>query len=300
MKLTLVRAFVLTVDHGGIRAAARVAGVSQVALAKQLREFEAQSGRLLFTRSTRGARPTAAAIELLPEARLLLEQVGRFEAAVRADTPRAPSVALNPLVSLVMWPAVMEAFVARAPGIRLRLVEGLLSTAIAGLRDGTLDFAVVAADPTAVPPDLAFEPILNTRTAFAVRHGHPLLGTRPGLDRLASYDWVQNEAPGGYSDRLKKWFKARSVPLPRMVSCDSLTTALGAVTATDAVACAPAGLLAHPCLASTVSVLEAELEPPRSTLGFLEQRGVPQSSAAAALQQALRSACARVPEAIVL
>ncbi|MCA3181489.1 MAG: LysR family transcriptional regulator [Burkholderiaceae bacterium] len=300
MKLPLVRAFVLTVDHGGIRAAARAAGISQVALAKQLREFETQSGRLLFTRSTRGARPTPAAIELLPEARLLLEQVGRFEAAVGADRLRAPSVALNPLVSLVMWPAVMEAFVARAPGVRLRLAEGLLSTTIARLRDGTLDFAVVAADPTAVPPDLAFEPILNCRAAFAVRHRHPLLGTRPGLDRLSTFDWVQNEAPGGYSDRLKKWFKAQGAPLPRMVSCDSLTTALGAVTATEAVACAPAALLAHPCLSSTVSVLEAELEPPRSTLGFLDRRGVPPTSAVAALQQAVRSACAGVPDAIVL
>jgi LysR family transcriptional regulator of abg operon len=300
MKLTLVRAFVMAVDEGGIRAAARAAGLSQVALAKQVREFEELVGQQLFIRSASGARPTSRALELLPEAKLLLDQVRRFESAVQSDAVRPLSVALNPMVGLVMLEQVLRVFDALHPRTRLRFSEGLFSTTAARLREGSLDFAIVAANANSVPPDLVFEPCLNTRNAFIARISHPLAGARTTLAQLVEFEWVQNEAPGGYSDRLGRWFEELGVPPPLIAPCDSLVTALSVLTATDAVVCAPCALAAHPSLSCLVTQLQVDVEPPRSTLGFLSRRGVPHSRAASDLQAAIRSACTLVPDAIAL
>lgn len=300
MKLHQIRAFVATIDEGGIRAAARSVGLSQVAVAKHLRELEAVVGRQLFTRTPSGTRPTASALQLLPEARLLLEQAHRFSSALAAQGGKHLALAINPAISLLLLGSVLPSFSRSRPDIKLRLHEGMFTTSLARLRDGSIELAIVAADAQSVPADLSFVPCVNTRVAFLARKGHPLLGARASLKQLRSFPWVQNEAPGGYSDRLRKWFGQLGVEPPTMIACDSFVTTMGVVQATDSIVCSPLALLDHRSVSGVLALIEADTEPPRSTIGFLTRRGEPLSRAADDFRAAVHHFCGSIAHAIPL
>lgn len=300
MKLHQIRSFVATIDEGGIRAAARSAGLSQVAVAKQLRELEAVVGRQLFTRTPSGTRPTAAALQLLPEARLLLEQAHRFSSALVARGQQHLALAINPAISLLLLGSVLPGFSRLRPDIKLRLHEGMLTTSLAKLRDGSIELAIVAADAQSIPADLSFAPFVNTRSAFLARKGHPLLGTRTSLKELRTFPWVQNEAPGGYSDRLRRWFDELGVEPPAFIACDSFVTAMSVVQATDCLVCTPLALMEHPSVSGVFARVEADTEPPRSTIGFLTRRGEPLSQAADDFRMAIHRSCCKLAHAILL
>jgi LysR family glycine cleavage system transcriptional activator len=66
LPLNALRAFALTVDLGGVRAAARELGVSHSAVSRHLRELEKWIGRTLFERDT-----DRASLSVVPQARAL-------------------------------------------------------------------------------------------------------------------------------------------------------------------------------------------------------------------------------------
>lgn len=79
MDLRLLRYFVATADAGSATRAASVLHVTQPVLSRQLRQLEQQLGLRLFERDGRRLRLTAAAEEILVEARALLSHADRVE-----------------------------------------------------------------------------------------------------------------------------------------------------------------------------------------------------------------------------
>src|SRR5690606_34056640 len=74
-KLTV---FLAAVDHGSFSAAARALGRVPSAVSMAIANLEAELDLQLFDRSGREPRPTAHAAVLVPQARLLVEQLRRM------------------------------------------------------------------------------------------------------------------------------------------------------------------------------------------------------------------------------
>ncbi|RAK54164.1 LysR family transcriptional regulator [Phenylobacterium soli] len=88
VELRLVRAFVVLAEELNFGRAAERLHVTQPALSAQLRQMEARLGFPLFERSTRRVALTAQGAALLPHARALVSESGRFAQAVAQMQPR--------------------------------------------------------------------------------------------------------------------------------------------------------------------------------------------------------------------
>lgn len=295
MKLHQIQALVAAVEHGSIRAAARELHLTQAALTKSLRLLEEDSGVALLIRKSRGVVLTEAGQRLHARAQLVMRQVtlaqdelqqaqGHDEGTVR--------VALTPYLMLTVLGEAFGWFRKRYPRIQLRLIEGLVARVLPGLRDGTVDFAIVADSGDVTPQEFQSTRLKKDQQTLVVRAGHPVL-RQPTAAKLVELEWV---LPGplsqGMDEGLLAMFKQAGVALPRQLTrCDAMA-AMALVRQTDALSVMPAPLLAQPEGHGLVSLSLRSMQPPDIELVLLSPPDVPLTPAAAYLARCLMDAIA--------
>ena len=118
MDLKQLAYFVHVVDLGGFSRAARVLGIAQPAISRQVRSLEVELRQNLLLRNGRGATPTEAGKRLLEHARGILQQVDRARREVE-ETKDAPVghvvVGLPPTVARHLTVPVVREFRQRYP-----------------------------------------------------------------------------------------------------------------------------------------------------------------------------------------
>lgn len=292
MKLHQLQALVAVVTQGSIRAAAREMHLTQAALSKSLRQLEEDAGVALLVRQSRGVLLTEAGQRLHTRARLVLRQLALAEDEVRQHQGQeagAVSVALTPYL---MYTVLGEAFVwfrKRYPRVELRLMEGLVTRVLPALRDGSLDFAIVADSGDVSGQEFAAERLRQERQQLVVRAGHPVLAA-PTPERLAALEWV---LPGplsqGLDARFQAMFAQAGVPVPTCITrCDAIA-AMSLVRQSDAVSVMPEPLLGQAESRELVAV-PSRLQPTDIALVLLSQPDVPLTPAAAYLARCLTDA----------
>jgi len=141
-----LRAFLRIVETGSISRAAQSLGIAQPSLSQQLLRLEDELGVTLFRRTARGVTPTDAGRLYVEHARELLRRAERAAEDVRhlrADVGGEVILALPPSLCAVAGMALLEAFAARLPRVRLRLVEALTGQIRGWLEAGKIDLGVM-------------------------------------------------------------------------------------------------------------------------------------------------------------
>ena len=146
MDLKQLEYFVHVVDLGGFSRAARVLGVAQPAISRQVRGLEVEVRQSLLLRNGRGATPTEAGKRLLLHARGILQQVERARHDI--DESRGASVGkvvvgLPPTLARHLTLPIVREFRHHHPQASLSIVEGLSSTILDMLADGRVDVGLV-------------------------------------------------------------------------------------------------------------------------------------------------------------
>lgn len=121
-----LRMFVTTAAHGNISRASEALHITQPALTRALKEFEAQISTVLFERTTRRLTLTPEGDKFLPTAQRLLTDLN--EAAERLNTQASlaqgsVTLAVGTAFGTLCLPGVLATVRAKHPGIRLRLVD---------------------------------------------------------------------------------------------------------------------------------------------------------------------------------
>lgn len=290
MKLHQLQALVAVAEHGGIRAAARALPLTQAALTKALRQLEEDHGVALFVRKASGVQLTEAGQRLLARARLVLRQMElaheELEHAKGEETGLV-RVGVTPYLMLTGLGEAFRWFRQRYPRVALRVVEGLVARVLPGLRDGSMDFAVVADSGDLGPHEFTRLPLLTEPQKLVLRSGHPVL-LQPTAARLAVLEWV---LPGphasGLDEGLRSMFVGAKVPPPTLVTrCDAMA-AMALLRQSDAVGLMPAPLLAQPEGHGLVELSLRSMRPPPVELVQLSPAEVPLSPAAAYLARCL-------------
>jgi len=153
MDLKQLEYFVNVVDLGGFSRAARVMGVAQPAISRQVRGLEVELRQVLLLRNGRGATPTDAGKRLLEHARGILAQVDRARRDVDENKGAAVGkvvVGLPPTFARHLTVPFVRAFRQDYPRASLSIVEGLSSTIQEWLEVGRVDVGLVY-NPTASP-----------------------------------------------------------------------------------------------------------------------------------------------------
>ncbi|GAB2773006.1 LysR family transcriptional regulator [Amycolatopsis magusensis] len=145
MDLRTLRYFVTVAEerHFG-RAAARL-HMTQPPLSRAIRGLEADLGVDLFERTAQGVSPTAAGVELLAEAKVLLEHADQVRDRVAAAAESTLVIGTLADSAEQLGPRLVAAFRARHPKVTVRVREADFSDPTCGLRSGLADVALTRA-----------------------------------------------------------------------------------------------------------------------------------------------------------
>lgn len=162
---------------GSFAAAARELGKVPSALTYSVRQLEDALDVLLFDRSSRQARLTAAGEELLREGRLLLQQMDAVANRVKR-VARGWETELTVVVDKAIAPHavfdLMEAFLALKPPTRLKMRSEVMTGTWEPLLMGEADLAIGISSDRLNSPDIKCMPIGAHHFVLAVAPHHPL------------------------------------------------------------------------------------------------------------------------------
>jgi LysR family hydrogen peroxide-inducible transcriptional activator len=174
MEIHQLRYVCAIADTGNFSRAAERCQVAQPSLSQQVLKLEEDLGAKLFDRMGRSVRVTEAGRAFISHARAILEQMEEARSSVaakNADLRGSVAVGAIPTVAPYLMPAYTAAFAKKYPDAKLRIVEDTTSVLIEGLRDLSIDVAILA-----LPlrhKDLDLFPI-RTEPLFAVlKRNHP-------------------------------------------------------------------------------------------------------------------------------
>jgi DNA-binding transcriptional LysR family regulator len=166
---------------GSFAAAARELGKVPSALTYSVRQLEEALDVLLFDRSSRQARLTAAGEELLAEGRRLLAQIEAVAHRVKRVASGWESqltVAVDGVISRITVFELCEAFYAldapSGPPTRLRLRSEVLAGTWEALTSGQADLAIGCAGEPTQHEGISALPLGEIEFVFAVAPHHPL------------------------------------------------------------------------------------------------------------------------------
>jgi LysR family transcriptional regulator of abg operon len=257
MHLNPLRVFLAIVDTGSQRAAARALGLTQPAVTKALQKLESELDVRLFVRSVHGANLTEYGQAVLSHARLIdteLKHCVEDLNQIRGVGKGSISIALSHLPSTMLLPEVLRTFRRKWPDVSLRIAASTYPYFLAGLREGTLDFAIAPAPASAWPEDLSREPLMRTALAPIVRRGHALACSRR-LSDLTTAEWILPTHESATAQAL--YAAAEKARLPRpvcRVTCETLTAMIRVVASSDLMCLVPSEM------ASTVENLGEVVE----------------------------------------
>nr|WP_202421290.1 LysR family transcriptional regulator [Actinomadura rayongensis] len=235
-----LRCFVAVAEELHFGRAAERLGMAQPPLSQRIRRLESELGVTLFDRSSRRVVPTPAGRLLLDDARELLALADRVHTLgdrVRQSADGALRAGIPAGLGGGVVAALIAAFRARRPAVRLDLRETPTAQQAAALADGTLDAGVLRH-----PCDtrgLALGPMLGQRIGAllpaADAPAEPRLGDLAGRDLVL---FPRDEAPGSHDEWLAACRRDGYDP-PAVHTARRAEFALGLVLSGTAVALVP-------------------------------------------------------------
>lgn len=171
--------------HGSFAAAARAMDLVPSALTYRVRQLEDALDVLLFDRSSRQARPTAAGRELMREASRLLKDMDSLANRVRRVATGWEAVLTIAMDSIVNRSVVMDLcnhFLALGAPTRLRLRHETLSGTLGALTSGQADLALGAVLEPGTPNSVHHAVLGEVQFVYAVASQHPLASASEPLD----------------------------------------------------------------------------------------------------------------------
>lgn len=236
--LRQLRYFVVVAEEEHVGRAAERLHISQSPLSRQIAQLEERLGLTLFERSLQRIRLTADGQTFLAETRAFLTHANRLESLGRR-LGRGEEGGLcigyieNAMHSGVLPQALRSLRVDR-PDVHIALYSLNSAQQLEGLRQRSLDIALVSEPPTADDPDLSSARVLNDPMLLALPERHPLaqLSELNPTDFLEQ-EWIAVQHPqrtGKQDDFVQACIKAGFNPNVRLQANEPLT-ALGLVAA---------------------------------------------------------------------
>ena len=173
-----LRAFLAAVDNGSFSAAARALGRVPSAVSMAIANLEAALDLQLFERSGREPRPTAQALALLPQARLLVEQLHALNIHAlslnQGLEPVLTLVLVPELMAAAPWPEALRLLSSEYPSLEVQVLSSPQADALAMVQDGRAQLALVF-ERYGMDPRESFQEVAQETLVAVLAPMHPLL-----------------------------------------------------------------------------------------------------------------------------
>jgi DNA-binding transcriptional LysR family regulator len=227
----LLRTFAVVVRTGSFTAAAQELGYVQSTVTGHVQRLERQLGTRLVDRLTSGAVVTEAGRRLLPHAQQLLDlEVRLAEDVAGGSAGPAGRVRLLAPESVCAYrlPTLIAELRGTAPGIHLSLGPAGTEAALAAVRAGGAEAALVLEPELAVPDLLLDELGVEELTLLRAAGAEP---ASPTWAELAEEDVLLLEDGCSYSDHVARQLLAAGQPPSRRARFGSIETVKRCVAA---------------------------------------------------------------------
>lgn len=226
MDMRQLRYFVQIVESGSLAKASRQLFIAQPALSQQMARLEAEVGKSLLVRSSRGVIPTENGEALYHHATFMLRQLDQAVSVARQE-----SAALSGRVTLGLAPTtvcqiglpLLQHLREKYPGIRLNVVEGLSGHLEHMTRIGQLDLAVLFSQTAAA--ELSVEPLLEEELFVILPADSPLVAPHRvslSLEEVAALPLVLPSPGHGLRRRIMLEFERMNLAIDAVAEIDSL------------------------------------------------------------------------------
>jgi DNA-binding transcriptional LysR family regulator len=227
MELRHLRYFLVVGEVLNFTKAAARLRVAQPALSRQVQDLEDEIGVDLLRRSPRGVTLTAEGKLFLEEVRELLkrvdESVEKARALARGEYGEL-HIGYIPIPTAEILPRALEVFRKAVPRVKLVLHDLSTDELIAGLRDGTLELAVMVQPIGEQTAGIEFETLRSYVWCVALSRAHPLARLKSiPLEKLAGERLVMlsRKSYSEYHRILEHIFAPVSCKLRIAMECDS-------------------------------------------------------------------------------
>lgn len=202
------RAFLATAEEGSLSAAARVLGLTQPTLGRQVTALEDALGVVLFERAGRSMALTPTGRDLLDHVKAMAEAAGAVSLVASGQAQAVEGVVSLSVVDLVatfVLPDILKDLGKIAPGIEIDIVA---TNALSDLRQREADIAIRHVRPD--DPDLIGKLVREQKgqiyaaKSYIARHGRP-----ETVEDIANATFVGY----GNRDELVRYFAAFGIPI---------------------------------------------------------------------------------------
>ncbi|MCP1439633.1 LysR family transcriptional regulator of abg operon [Erwinia persicina] len=274
IKLHQLRAFVEVTRQGSIRAASRVAKLSQPALSKSVQELEEALGAPLFIRQRQGVQLTATGKDFFRHASLILEELRVAQEEVQQRLGQAGgsvNIGVGGSIARTLMPKVITQFHHLFPEVSVRILEGQLVTLLPELRQGELDFTINTWSPGHQDNELSYETLMERDYCVVVRKGHPLANAT-SLEALRHCSWTMPSPNGSYYQLLQDLF-ADSGPLPAItITCETFMACASLLAQSDFVSILSQDFFTDPLVGHRLVALKLREKMPRATFCLIRRK----------------------------
>jgi DNA-binding transcriptional LysR family regulator len=170
--------FLAVIDRGSFSAAARQLGRVPSAVSMAIANLEADVGLLLFDRSGREPKPTPHALSLVPQARLLIEQLRELDRHALSLTQGLETcltlVVVPELLAATPWSAALATLSAEFPLLDVEVLAAPQADALGMVQDGRAQLALVF-ERFGMDAREGFQEVAQETLIAVISPAHPLL-----------------------------------------------------------------------------------------------------------------------------
>ncbi|MBD9579658.1 LysR family transcriptional regulator [Pseudomonas sp. PDM23] len=238
LDLRQLRYFVAVAEVEHVGKAAETLHISQSPLSRQIAQLEERLGLQLFERSQQRLRLTSDGRTFLHEAKALLKHAERLESLGRrlgrGETGGLCIGYVSHAIHAGVLPEALRHVREERPGIHIALYNLSAQEQFEGLRQRSLDVALVCEPPADDDPDLLAAPVFDDPLHLALPLDHPL-ADKPLIEPadLHEQDWIMVEGqlqPNRRERFLASCVAAGFTPQIRLEAAEPLS-AIGLVSA---------------------------------------------------------------------
>lgn len=244
--------------------------MSQSALSSALARLRILLGDELFVRTGRGLLPTARAGELLTPLREILDRVSNELLQATSFDPgrdrREFRLLLSDVGAYVLWPRIVRAVRAEAPGVLLKIRPFASTDISAELADGQVDLAIGAYPQAA--QSLFQRRLFDRRFFVMARRAHPLAAAKKRLSvrAFAAAAHVVVRMSSGVQERIDRKLAQQGLRRDDVIELPSYLMVTPMLEAGDFLAVIPGQLADRFAQEGDFAVMELPFALPASTI----------------------------------
>ncbi|MCA3177975.1 MAG: LysR family transcriptional regulator [Burkholderiales bacterium] len=282
-------------EEGSFARAARALHLTQPALSRSIQMLERRVGVLLFDRGKSRVVPTDMGRLFLAHAQEVLDGAAALDrevALMRGAASGSLVLGAGTVVSAISVERALASFVARHPGVALRVVNDSGTDLLGLLRIGEIDLFAGSMPVGADRDGLTIVPLRTRTGCFYVRPGHPLAASGPiPVDEALRAPMVgPTRLPPVLVDRILRARGGEDAGAIFAFACESVSMMRAVARETDLVLVATPEMVATDLDAGHLVPLRVEGASPTQEFGVVRLSGRSLPAVADALVEAIVAA----------